>query len=445
MKKIRNNEITEPISHENKLTIILNLLLISHFLVLVEIWLKQYTNKEGYLNLLPIFSFRTYDPPFMVSGKSADPIIGFHTFGDWTQVIDNATLPTPYIPRSPSQTPPLGNWFLKVFFGWDTRIGFFLFVALAMFLWIIAINKIFKDRVNLTGKAIILMFAVIGNLGFLESFDRGSLHILVFGLIAFAYAFQNEQRVKKVGFFAVVIAISLKPQVSVIILWIIINRNWKLVLQVIFTTLMMNFFIMATFAGSVLENIKLFIRAIFFFGSGESAGYIFDGISITSILIRSYASRNSLNEAIQFLESNSNLAIIPGLLWLVFVVLLASFNLLHRSTLGILILSMTSLVVPASAYYTLTWMSLAWLVWLNMNLESLNRKISNFKEDLSFHFYREQLLTALTLLLVTMPLLKQYWNGWRYIPILKELHIVALIALPFFVLISRIFGDRARN
>ena len=176
--------------------------------------------------------FRPNDKPgfgFEVNEAS----IGYHFFGDLAELmfyarnIDNLNLLDLKI-----HYPPTTLLFLKLFENLEIVNILIFFLVISFLLIVLAINK-FELKVN---KYLILFAIIFTSKSFLSSIDRGNLEFVVFSLLFFGFAYKNEN--PKISLILFTSAVSLKPSVILLLVFLNISSLFLIVFSVFILNLM---------------------------------------------------------------------------------------------------------------------------------------------------------------------------------------------------------------
>jgi hypothetical protein len=340
-------------------------------IALFHAWLLQYQNNEGNAFLIGRVSFQVNDPPYMPSGGVAKPLFGLHTFGDWTMALDYGRIANPFvIPTYPSQTPPVGVIFFSLMNAFSGTFGLFLIFTIALALFAHGYYSLIRGSSALI-KFVSVIFGVVLTLPTIISFDRGALYFFVFGLVVESYTLLVQDKNPKISFLLFALAASLKPQLLVLSLFLLLQRRYRTFLYCNALIILANLVAFMTFPGSILKSIGGYIRALSGFTSDYFSGLILDSASLGGFIARLEERWHGTKYAFKFLHSYSHFVMLPGLLWLFFVILVCSTNFVSYRSKLVLLLTCTSLIVPASMSYSLAWSSFAFLIFI-----STARKVS---------------------------------------------------------------------
>jgi hypothetical protein len=354
-------------------------------LSLVLIWLMQYWNLEGNPNLIGRISFKVADEPWVPSGQIAEPIFGLHFFGDWMLSVAWAINENCYqLGQFSCQQPPLGLWILRI---WnivfiDMRFGYLIWVLVASLIYIFLVQKLLKT-LSLSSKFLFFLVFVLAAPGNLISMDRGSLHFMTFSLLGLSYYLYKQESY----FWALVlitISASFKPQMILALLILIHHRKFRYFFVAVLASTLSNLLLLLTFPGELTSNLLGFFRAsLGYVNSEASFGNIMNSVSIIGITSRYFEASAGWGSSLTHLTNYSEFLVIPGLIWLCLVVFLLLNQKISSFASITLILSLTSLIVPASSPYTMGWATLAMLIFFEESTKVDNeftlRKAQNYQ------------------------------------------------------------------
>jgi|LauGreSuBDMM15SN_2_FD.fasta_scaffold03179_2 hypothetical protein len=407
---------------------------------LIQTWVLQYKDLTGNAGLINRISFQVNDPPFLPSGNAPQVILYKHFFGDWENLLDLARSENPYlIPNAASQTPPIGNMILKILSNFGTKYSFALLLIASAVIWLFLFRKVFKEQVFFFASLSIILYVGL-TLPVIYSFDRGSLHILAFGLVGIAwYLFTIKKNIGAVTFF--IVAVSFKPQLLLALLLLLISRDFLKIIKSIFLVITSNILCLLYFEGNPLLSIQGYVKGTLFFTSKDSLGYTLDSASLSGFLLRRYEGESSAGNLSSWLIDQRFGLLLPGLvLILIFLPIILS-NIISQRVKIFLVLSLTSLVVPASMAYTMVWASLAIIPFLTQRFnfrslagvgsiqeernQTVNSNNINPAVEKVWHF--SDFLSLLVITLVLTPSFIVHWTGVRNISFSRDYYPVLVL------------------
>jgi hypothetical protein len=437
------------------------LLMFNAFLALLHSWIIQYKSPTANSDLISRVSFRVEDPPWVPGiSVSHEPLLFLHYFGDWVSDRDYSVSPSPYTGEFPARLPPIGLLLLRSFSIFGLKGGYLIYLVACLLVWLFVIRK-FLGNLGVTEKAIFLVFGILVTLPSIVAFDRGATYLLPWGLICLVLYYLTRDKID----FAIIcsiIAFSLKLQLLPIVLILFFMYQKRQIFNLILTTLLANVFAGYLMYGSeIFSDVKGILKAILFFNSNASLGYIYDGTSVASVFARNLVNFIGMERSDIWFKSNPLIVPIIGLVWIGIVGAIVLRNQVPvKLQLG-LIFSISTLSLAASQRYGMIWASAAMIMYFTDikldRLPKLNQTSKKYKK-LSSHGsdgktlvsqktseYRvplTELLYLITLSIILMPTFKLYWNGWRPLPLFQDLYVVfmCLIALRLLIFSNKKFS-----
>ena len=429
-----------------------NLLLFQLVLTLIafiQTWVMQYQDRSGSANLIGRVSWQVYDPPFMPSGRNPLPILYEHVFGDWYMGMDYVNLPNPYtITNSPSQTPPVGNLFLYLLSPLGQRYGFAVFLCLVTIIWLWIFKKVFSSEPLLFVflSAALYFFLTLPTV---VSFDRGSLHILAFGLLGTAWIKYTENKFS-ISAILFILAVSMKPQLSLVLVLLLVNKDFIRFIKIILWTLATNLILLLFYEGEFLKTLTGYLKATAFFASSKAGGYMLDSASMTGFVLRRIENRKGQAYVIDWINSNDQVLSIIGITTILFILpVLFSSRISHRVKF-FFVLSLTSLAAPVSMAYTMVWGSLAIIPFLtrafdiptkfNVAKKITGERANSCESELesSRQWSISDYTSFLCVALILTPSFMLHWTGVRNISFSRDRY-PYLVFLTLFISYMEIF------
>jgi hypothetical protein len=414
-----------------------------------QIWIFQYRSDDGNPDLIGRISFRVIDPPFAYNPENLTPIIYKHFFGDWQNLIDVARQADPYLlSNGPSQTPPLGNMFLSAISILGMKYSYFIFLGATLLVWIWLFRKATQIYPVLYSILAVSLYFIL-TLPAIYSFDRGSLHIFAVGIIGIAWWKYLEKRyLFAVAFF--ILAVSMKPQLSIFLLLLLFQRDFRGILRAILATVSTNIVLLFLFFDQPFRSAIGFLNGTSFFASANSGGYILDSASLMGFISRRIESNNGTDFALKWMTEQSMFLMAPSVILILIITPTIFFSKINQRVKIFLILSLFSLVIPASMHYTLTWASLAVIPFLSNHFNSnskhyegcvQNEKKGRGKDRKSIssiftNWHISDFLSLLTITLILSPSFAVYSTGIRNTSIIRDLYPILIFAVIIIVYVE---------
>lgn len=364
-------------------------------MALIHAWTLQYKTPDSTPSLLNRISFIVEDVPWMPPGLKSEAILHLHHFGDWTLGIGYALTSNPYSQdlEIPAPVPPFGLVVMKLFALGGFKISYLIFVVLTMLIWVNLVNKLFNAKTS-KERLVILFFFVVFAAASIFAVDRGAAHLFLVGLIGHAYYFFDRNRYTY-AFLCILIAASFKPYMILMLLWAVRKGHIKKSLEALTTILVINVLSLFVITGNLFTGVVQYFRASNNYASEFIIPWITDGASPLSFVFKTIESIRGNEEGIAFLEVAVNYSGLIGIsILIIFLPLILNKN-IPEFVAAVLLLSLNSIVIPASMEYTLVWGSLGALIFMK-ELEAYPR--IKQKINLALVYF-----TAILLLIVVTP------------------------------------------
>jgi len=331
---------------------------------LIHAWTLQYKTPDSTPSLLNRISFIVEDAPWMPPGLKSEAILHLHHFGDWTLGIGYALTSNPYSQDLdiPAPVPPFGLVIMKLFALVGFQISYLIFIVLTMLIWINLVNKLFNKKTS-KERLIILFFFVVFAGPSIFAVDRGAAHLFLVGLIGHAYYLFDRKRYLY-AFLCILIAASFKPYMILMLLWAVRKDDIKKSIKALITILVINLISLFAITGNVYIGVMQYFRASNNYANEFIIPWITDGASPLSFVFKTIESIRGNEDGIAFLERAVNYSGLIGISILIIFLPLIINKKIPEYVAAILLLSLNSLVIPASMGYTLVWGSLGALIFM---------------------------------------------------------------------------------
>jgi hypothetical protein len=305
--------------------------------------------------MLGRISFRSEDPPWMPPGQNSQALIGFHHFGDWTLNVGWAMHENCYnLANLSCQQPPLGNWILRLFGVLNSNYGYaYVAWTLIAVLLYVKLVRLSMHKYSFLQKVIFFFFMIVFTSGNIISLDRGSTHFMAFALLGMAIMYkENDNKMSAIIFLT--LAVSLKPQLFLATIYLLKDRKIRNFLWAISIPIMVNFFLIFTFPGNFISNLKGYLQASGgYVSSKESFGNIMNSVSLVGITSRIYEFLNGW-DTFDLLSKYSTKLFLPGLIYLLLICFVVVTPNISDRTKLISVLSTISLVIGALGFVTIS-------------------------------------------------------------------------------------------
>ena len=352
--------------------------LVLTFLALFNAWALQYKSPDGNGSFISRISFAVVDPPWTPPGTFSNPILFLHHFGDWTIELAYSIFQRPYDPTLfiPSPTPPFGLVLLRIISVVGPKLSFAILTTVTVSLWWLVIYHFNSSR-SLLGKFQILIFVVLLTLPSIFTFDRGAVHLFLFGLIGYSLA-QYQRGKRLVPLVAFICAVSFKPYLIVLVLWLLRDRKYRQLIYTVAIAVGVNLISMAFYAGNIFNGLVDYIHAAKGYTSGFIIPWVLDSASFMGFLAKVNRGLFGSGSGENFLHRYIGFSWIFALIYILLLVILILDKNVPDFLIATLLLSIGSLIVPPAMEYTLVWASLAMIFVLSWFEE--NRYAQQFVE-----------------------------------------------------------------
>jgi len=412
-------------------------------IALIHAWTLQYKSPDSTPSLLNRISFIVEDAPWMPPGLKSEAILHLHHFGDWTLGIGYALTSNPYSQdlEIPAPVPPFGLVVMKLFALVGFQISYLIFIVLTMLIWVNLVNKLFNEKTS-KEKLIILFFFVVFAAASIFAVDRGAAHLFLVGLIGHAYYLFDRKRYIY-AFLCILIASSFKPYMILMLFWAIRKGHVKKSIKAFLTILLINLLSLYAITGNLFTGVMQYFRASNNYANEFIIPWITDGASPLSFIFKTIESIRGNEEGIKFLEVAVKYSGFIGIAILIIFLPLIINKKIPDYVAAVLLLSLNSLVIPASMGYTLVWGSLGALIFMKEieNCPRIDQKINlalvNFTAAL--------LLIVITPYFGQLPLLsggaRKNVNQYFYI-----IPILIIVVLSYVLILKRktVTGDNVK-
>ena len=369
----KNSDLSKNSEKFLEFDLILSLQVFLTSFIFTILWILQYFNSQGNPNIIGRISFKTEDPPWMPPGQISQALIGLHHFGDWTLSVGWSMIDNCYaLEKYSCQTPPLGNWILRIFGIFHSHYGYayVVWLFIAVLLYFKLTRAFFNNRSHLQ-KTVFFIYFILFTSGNIISLDRGSLHFMAFALLGYAFFNYREKKVYSSLIF-LTLAVSLKPQLLLCTIYLLRDREIRKFLVASAIPISVNLVLMSTFPGNYLENLKGYLLASGGYVSSQDAfGNIMNSVSMVGIISRFFEYFNGWDTS-SILWQYKSWLIIPGLLYLIVIFLVTASNKFSEELKIISALSLISLFIPSSGGYLLGWSTLVMFVIFSKTNEPKN-------------------------------------------------------------------------
>lgn len=258
-----------------------------------------------------------------------------------------------------------------------------------------------------------------------------------------------------------ILACDLKPQLILLSVFLILQKDMKNFIRVLLYSAVPNLLGFFFFGGDPIATFRGYIRATLEFTSSFTTPWILDSASFDGMIARQFERFGGPGAGAQLLNAHSPLLIIPGLCYLIFTVFAITKLQISKRAKTLLILPLSSLVVPASMAYTLGWASLG-LVTLMSSDEDLAINVAKVRTSPRQPASNESIwaqevisekgesswgLTEWLFLIIIVVLITPSFGIWgggdRYISISRDIYAMIILLSPLTVMADHFSSRRA--
>ena len=419
-------------------------------LALAHAWMTQYANPQGN----GFFSQKLSGPiedlmPIPPDTAPLQPLVGYHYFSDLQLAVAYGKTANPYLIDYPAQYPPIGilEFRLLGLLGYQASLWLFLLGAIAILGFV---GWQLMGEVPRSRKLVNVLVLVVITPAMVMAVDRGALSPIATGMVGLAFLAARRKRMFVAGVIFV-LAISLKPYLALVLLYPLLRGYWKFVLQTTAGTALINLAAFALFPGGFMNSLNGFINATLRYADSEAAAdqaitvkfVTLDSVSGTGTILRVITFWKNIDVASMIYDDYVGFILLPGILFLaalVVILLNKGFPFWVPLTLT---LASSTVVLPATPLYTLTWASLAALYFGSSNSDPFPRSTTT-TEPTDRTWLRVTYLVAIALCLVpTFWLIPGLERGNQDAAgLLGPLAILITAAITFITAIADLFRQR---
>ena len=314
------------------------------------------------------------------------PLWGKHYFGDLQIFFGFVSDPSPYaVGRTINpQTAPFGLSFYSAigFFGGVVAILLFLSLSLALPAFLI---RVWLKEESLSVQIGAYCALVLVNTSALMAIDRGNILLIVVPIIGFLfYRIMKSQSLGILEALLFATVISLKPYLVLLFFFFIFEKRYRFIIQSAVIGLFFNFMAAFTYGMSLFRIVQTMFQTSSAYNSSESMEFnINTGAAAFKAVFEIVKAIKGDLYAVHFFETHSVATALPGLLYLVVVLMICAKTSIPMWIRIISILSTIQMVISASPRYDLVWSIVGCLIILQQSSkESTTSNLSSGKKEL---------------------------------------------------------------
>lgn len=300
------------------------------------------------------------------------PLWGKHNFSDLQIFFGWNADPNPYFERIViPPIPPFGLSYYALLNFWNPQVGFIVWLFSTIFFSAL-VTRLWLKTESPSSQATAYCALVLLNTSALMGIDRGNILLILMSIVGFLFfKVLNLQQLGRFDAFLLASAISLKPFLLLLLIFFIIERKYRFVFQTILIGLACNLVASAMYGGQPMRIVRSMIsEQSKYNNSGTlefSARWSSAAFRVLFEALRMFGGREfAISELTRF-----NLLIgLPGIVYLIFVIIICSRRDIPIWIRMISIMSTAQMVVAASPRYDLVWTCIGGLVILQQPPQS---------------------------------------------------------------------------
>ena len=329
-------------------------------------WFTQYANPEGNGFFSQRISGPIDDPVDVpLDTPPVQPLLGVHYFSDLQQLVAYGKTANPYTIDNPVPNPPLGILQFKALGLFGDQASLWIFLVLAIGLLSFVGWRLMGD-LSSPRKLINLTLIVGMTPAMMMAIDRGALSPVAIGMVGIAFLASRSRR----WLLAVVVlalAISLKPYLALLLLYPLFRGHWRFVLGTLLGSGIANLAAFALVPGGFTSSLSGFVNASLRYVDSEAAAdqatnikfITLDAVSFPGTILRVITWWKNIDVASMIYDDYNEWVLLPGILFLLAILLVLINRRLPYWVPLTLVLATSTVILPATPLYTLSWVSLA--------------------------------------------------------------------------------------
>ena len=303
------------------------------------------------------------------------PLWGHHYFGDLQIFFGFVSDPSPFtVGRTLNPNiAPFGLSFYSAVGIFGNFVALLLFLSVSLSLPAFLINFWLKEE-SISTRIGAYCALVLLNTSALMAIDRGNILLIVVPMVGFL--FHKTMKSQSLGvldalLFATVI--SLKPYLLLLTFFFLFEKRFRFVIQTAVIGLFLNFMGALTYGVSLYQVIQMMLHTSTAYNSSELMKFNVDtGAAAFKAVFEVMQAIKGNSLTIHFFESHSLATPLPGLLYLVVVLMVNAKTSIPMWIRIISILSTIQMVIAASPRYDLVWSIVGCLTLLQQSSMELN-------------------------------------------------------------------------
>ena len=294
------------------------------------------------------------------------PLWGKHNFSDLQIFFGWNADPNPYFDINViPPIPPFGLSYYALLNFWNPQVGFIVWLFSTIFFSAL-VTRLWLKTESPSSQATAYCALVLLNTSALMGIDRGNILLILMSIVGFLFfKVLNLQQLGRFDAFLLASTISLKPFLLLLLIFFIIERKYRFVFQTILIGLACNLVASAMYGGHPIGIVRNMISEQSEYNNSDnlefSARWSSAAFRVLFEALRMFGGREfAISELTRF-----NLLIgLPGIVYLIFVIIICLRREIPMWIRMISIMSTAQMVVAASPRYDLVWTCIGGLVIL---------------------------------------------------------------------------------
>ena len=299
------------------------------------------------------------------------PLWGKHYFGDLQIYFGWIADPNPYVNGLIPPQPPFGLSYYSLLNFWGPHIALIMYFALAV-LFSALVTHLWLKTESLSSQATAYCALVLLNTSALMGIDRGNTLLILMPIVGFLFfKVLNLKQLGRFDAFLLASAISLKPYLLLLLTFFIIERKYRFAFQTILIGLACNLIAVPMYGGHPIVIVRSIFRAQSEYNNSDSLEFsVRWSSSAFKVLFNALQMSGGREFAIAVLTKSNLIVLLPGIVYLIFVIIICSRREIPMWIRMISIMSTAQMVVAATPRYNLVWSCIGGLVILQQHPQS---------------------------------------------------------------------------
>ena len=299
------------------------------------------------------------------------PLWGKHYFGDLQIYFGWIADPNPYVNGLIPPQPPFGLSYYSLLNFWGPHIALIMYFALAV-LFSALVTHLWLKTESLSSQATAYCALVLLNTSALMGIDRGNTLLILMPIVGFLFfKVLNLKQLGRFDAFLLASAISLKPYLLLLLIFFIIERKYRFAFQTILIGLACNLIAVPMYGGHPIVIVRSIFRAQSEYNNSDSLEFsVRWSSSAFKVLFNALQMSGGREFAIAVLSKSNLIVLLPGIVYLIFVIIICSRREIPMWIRMISIMSTAQMVVAATPRYNLVWSCIGGLVILQQHPQS---------------------------------------------------------------------------